>query len=296
MRILAAAAATMVGAALTGALAGCGGFGFFVANAPNPFGSFNRTSNLAYGNDARQRLDVYAPKSADNRPIVVFFYGGSWTMGLKADYGFVGAALAERGYVTVIPDYRLFPQVRFPGFMDDGALALAWVRHHARDFGGDPDRLVLMGHSAGAYIAALLALNDAYLEKAGVPASSVVALVGLSGPYALVPDTDTLRTIFSSPYTPADWQPVRFAGARSPPTLLLHGLDDDIVYYSHSVKLRDALLSHGADVETHFYPKRGHADTIASFALVARFRTPALRQTIDFLHRVTEARVPAFLP
>jgi acetyl esterase/lipase len=290
MRCLSAAATTMAVVAFIGALTGCSGFDFFVANAPNSFGSFKRTLNLAYGNDARQHLDVYAPKNADNRPIVIFFYGGSWTMGRKADYGFVGAALAERGYITVIPDYRLFPQVKFPGFMDDGALAVAWVRQHARDLGGDPDRLVLMGHSAGAHIAALLALDHAYLEKAGVPAHSVVALVGLSGPYALVPDTDTLRTIFSSPYTAADWQPVHFASTQSPPTLLLHGLDDDIVYYSHSVKLRDALISRGVEVETHFYPKCGHADTIASFALVARFRTPALRQTIDFLGRVTEPK------
>ena len=288
MRFLSTVAATILTAALAGALTGCSSLGFFAANAPNPFGSFKRTSNLAYGNDARQRLDVYAPKNADNRPIVIFFYGGTWVMGQKAEYAFVGAALAERGYVTVIPDYRLFPQVRFPGFMDDGALAVAWVRQHGRDFGGDPDRLVLMGHSAGANIAALLALNDAYLERAGVPARSIVGLIGLSGPYALVPDTDTLRTIFSSPYTPDDWQPIHFASAQSPPTLLLQGLNDHVVDYSHAVKLRDALRSHGARVEIHLYPKRGHDDTIASFALLARFRTPALRQTIDFLDQLAK--------
>ena len=271
---------------------GCSGLEFWVANVPASFGSFSRSRDLAYGDNPRQRLDVYTPKNArhrpvHDRPVVVFFYGGSWTMGRKADYAFVGAALAERGYVTVIPDYRLYPEVRFPGFVEDGARAVAWVELHARDFGGDPGRIVLMGHSAGAHTAALLALDDAYLERAGASRSSIVGLIGLSGPYALVPDTDTLHAIFADPYTADAWQPVRFASSTSPPTLLLHGMADRVVYVTHTEKLRDALSSQGARVETHLYPERGHADTIASFTVVARWRTPALEQTIEFLKRIT---------
>ena len=258
-----------------------------MANAPNAFGSFKRTSDLSYGDDARQRLDVYAPRGADHRPIVIFFYGGSWSTGKKSEYAFVGAALAERGYVTVIPDYRVYPEVRFPAFVEDGARAVAWIQRHAGDFGGDPDRLVLMGHSAGAHIAALLALNPAYLAAAGVRPHSIAGLIGLSGPYALDPNTDQLRAIFGAPYIPGDWQPVRFASRAAPPTLLLHGTDDEVVYCAHTKKLRDALLLQGAEVETHLYPRRGHADTIASFSLAARFRTPALRQTVKFLGDVT---------
>jgi acetyl esterase/lipase len=282
--------AAAVGALVLGTLAGCSGLSYFVANAPASFGSFHRSSDLPYGDNARQRLDVYMPKAAGSHPIVVFFYGGSWTMGKKSQYAFIGAALAPRGYVTVIPDYRLYPEVRFPTFLKDSAQAVAWVRQHARQFGGDPDRIVLMGHSAGAHIAAMLALNSRYLESAGVPPRSIVGLVGLSGPYALDPNTDTLRTIFASPYTPADWRPVYFASDRSPPTLLLHGLDDKVVYSSHADKMRDALLSHGVNVETHIYPGRGHADTAASFTVVARFRTPALEQTLAFLGHVTITR------
>jgi len=282
-----AAAVRICAAILTSAIAGCSGFSFFVANAPASFDSFRSLNDLAYGDDTRQRLDVFSPKSADNLPIVIFFYGGSWTTGRKSQYAFVGAALAARGYVTVIPDYRLFPQVRFPQFVDDGARAVAWVQHHAQEFGGDPDRIVLMGHSAGAHLAALLALNGVYLERAGARAHSIVGLVGLSGPYALDPDTDTLHAIFASPYIPDDWQPVHFASAQSPPVLLLHGLNDKVVYAMHTERMRDALLSHGAAVETHLYPGRGHADTIASFTLIARFRTPALEQTVEFLKRVT---------
>lgn len=164
--------------------------------------------------------------------------------------------------------------------------AVAWAQQHAREFGGDPERIVLMGHSAGAHMAAMLALNPHYLTGAGVSPRSIVALVGLSGPYALDPNTDTLRTIFASPYTPDDWQPVHFASDHAPPTLLLHGLDDDVVHSTHAVKLRDALLAHGSSVETHLYPNRGHAATVASFSVVARWRTPALEQTLAFLKRV----------
>lgn len=287
MRDVWGGATRIFAAALAAVLAGCSGFSFFVANAPTAFGSFKRTANLVYGTDARQHLDVYAPKGANDCPVVVFFYGGSWSAGQRSEYAFIGAALAERGYVTAIPDYRLYPQVKFPTFIDDGASAVAWVQKHAREFGGDPGRIVLMGHSAGAQIAALLALDDSYLERAGLAPHAIVGLVGLSGPYALDPNTERLRAIFSSPYTPDDWQPVHFAGNRSPPALLLHGLDDRVVDYRHAEKLRDALKAHGVPAELHLYPGRGHADTIGSFTLIARFRTPALSQTIEFLARVT---------
>lgn len=270
------------------ALAGCSGFSFFVANAPTSLESFNRVDR-SYGSEARQHLDVYSPRHSGSRPMIVFFYGGSWSEGKKSDYAFVGAALATRGYVTVIPDYRIYPEVRFPLFIEDGAQAVAWAQRHAREFGGDPDRIVLMGHSAGAQIAALLALNPAYLSAAGVHRGSIAALIGLSGPYALDPDTDTLHAIFGKPYTLADWQPVQFANGSSPPALLLQGSSDDVVYASHTVKLRDALLGQGDTVETHFYPGRGHADTIASFSVVARFRTPALQQTLAFLDHIPAA-------
>jgi acetyl esterase/lipase len=288
-----AAAAVFIAAACAAALVGCTGFSFFVANAPNAFGSFRRTSDVSYGDDARQKLDVYAPRRRDRRPVVIFFYGGTWSTGKKSDYAFVGAALAERGYVTVIPNYRLYPEIKFPTFVEDGARAVAWVQQHANDFGGDPDRLVLMGHSAGAHIAALLALNPGYLAAAGVRPRSIAGFIGLSGPYALVPDTDTLHDIFGAPYSPSDWQPVHFADRTAPPTLLLHGADDKVVYSTHTEKLRDALISQGVEVETHLYPGRGHPDTIASFTVVARSRTPALKQTLAFLGRITAGVRPS---
>lgn len=276
-------------AALALLAAGCRNGVFLLANAPTFFGSYDRHTDLAYGQAARQRLDVYAPRNARNRPVVIFWYGGSWTHGSKANYRFVGAALAERGFLAVLPDYRLYPAVTFPAFCADGAHAIAWVEAHAQEFGGDPERIVLMGHSAGAHIAAFLAFNRAFVEKAGANPKSIVGLVGLSGPYVLVPDTDVLRATFPAPYTNADWQPIRFVDAQSPPTLLLHGLDDREVDPKQAVELRDALIANHVHVQMQLYPHRRHGDTVAPFALLARRRSPAFEDTVAFIESVTRS-------
>lgn len=266
---------------------GCTSISFLIANAATWTGHYQRSANHAYGPESRQKLDVYAPKDAKDRPVVVFFYGGSWTVGRRGLYRFVGAALAERGIVTVLPDYRLYPQVKFPLFLDDGALAVAWVQKHAQEFGGDPHRIVLMGHSAGGHEAASLAYDRRLLEKAGAHPEWIVGLVGLSGPYALAPDTKILNTIFASPYTEADWQPVRFVTPQSPPTLLVHGTADDVVSIKHAEKLRDVLTANHVRVETQFYPGKGHADTVAGMSVPARGRTPVLDQSVTFIESVT---------
>jgi acetyl esterase/lipase len=266
---------------------GCSTVGFLVANAPTHFGTFNATTGLEYGKDPRQRLDVYAPRNARNCPVVIFFYGGSWQWGDRSNYRFIGTVLAARGILTVIPDYRLYPQVRYPSFVEDGANAVAWAHQHVRAFGGNPDKLVLMGHSAGGQIAAMLAEDDSFLEHAGVSPQAIAGLVGLSGTYVLVPDDAALRAIFSSPYTAQQWQPVSFVSDHSPPTLLVHGSDDTEVYPVEAVEMIDALHRHHIEAQLYLYPGRGHSDTVASFSLAARSRTPALQQTIDFVQKVT---------
>ncbi len=268
---------------------GCTSLSFLIANTATLTGRYDRSTNHSYGPEARQKLDVYSPKDAKDRPVVVFFYGGSWTAGSRGLYRFVGAALAERGIVTVLPDYRLYPQVKFPQFIDDGALAIAWVQAHAREFGGDPQRIVLMGHSAGGHEAAFLAYDRQLLQKAGARPEWIAGLVGLSGPYALAPDTKILNTIFASPYTEAEWQPVRFVTAQSPPTLLVHGTADDVVSIRHAEKLRDVLLANRVRVETQFYPGKSHSDTVAGFSVPARGRTPVLDQSVSFIESVTAA-------
>src|ERR1700679_3446169 len=141
-------------------LAGCERVGFLAVNVPAAFGSYQRHANIAYGPDPQQRLDVYVPESAalEPRPMVLFWHGGRWRYGDKADYRFVGAALAELGYVTVVANYRHYPQIKMPGFMQDAAQAALWAGSHANDYGGDPERLYVMGHSAGAHLAALVTL------------------------------------------------------------------------------------------------------------------------------------------
>jgi acetyl esterase/lipase len=268
-------------------LSGCSTTQFLVANAPTEFDRIDRHANLAYGNDPRQRLDIYAPRQGQDRPVVIFWYGGSWVKGKKSQYRFVGTTLAERGIVAVLPDYRLYPQVTFPAFDEDGARAVAWVEQHVQQFGGDPREIVLMGHSAGGHTAAFLAFNHEFLRKYGADPDSIVGLVGLSGTYVLVPETDTEKATFPPPYTEADWQPIRFVDAHSPPTLLLHGTDDKEVLPQEAIQLRDAMLALHLRVELHLYEHHGHGDTVAPFAPIARWRSPALKDTLAFIESVT---------
>lgn len=273
--------------ALLALLSGCSTTQFLVANAPTEFDRIDRHANLAYGNDPRQRLDIYAPRQAQARPVVIFWYGGSWVRGRKSQYRFVGTTLAERGIVAVLPDYRLYPQVTFPAFDADGARAVAWVEQHVQQFGGDPREIVLMGHSAGGHTAAFLAFNHEFLRKYGADPDSIVGLVGLSGTYVLVPQDPTEKATFPPPYTEADWQPIRFVDAHSPPTLLLHGTDDKEVAPQEAIQLRDAMLALHLRVELHLYEHHGHGDTVAPFAPIARWRSPALKDTLAFIESVT---------
>jgi acetyl esterase/lipase len=268
-------------------MSGCSGAEFFLANTPTDLSGVERRANLAYGTDERQKLDIYLPRMSGQRPIVIFWYGGSWIKGSKADYRFVGTALAKLGYIAVLPDYRLYPQVTFPLFDEDGAQAVAWVEQHAREFGGDANRIVLMGHSAGGHTAAFLAFNHAFLERFGADSNSIVGLIGLSGTYAFVPDSAVLRAAFPAPFTPNDWQPIRFVDSHSPPTLLLHGLADKEVLPQEAIELHDALVGAHVRVMMRLFARRGHGDTVASFALLARWRTPVVDEVAAFLRSVT---------
>lgn len=273
--------------ATTAFASGCSNLMFSIANAPTHFGSYKRTVDLAYSVDHRQRLDVYAPEGAQRRPIVIFWYGGSWVTGSKTNYRFVGAAFAARGFITVIPDYRLYPQIKFPTFVEDGAQAVAWVQQHAHEFGGDPTRIVLMGHSAGAHEAALLALDRRYLQQAGANPAFIVGLIALSGPYELTPNSELLHTIFAEPYQPNDWQPVRYVDAHSPPALLFHGGNDEVVIHEHANRLESAYARAGVPLEKIIYTGRGHAAPMAGFASIAPSRLPTLEKSVQFIERVT---------
>jgi acetyl esterase/lipase len=272
----------------------CGSLSFAVVNLPAHFSPASRTSDIAYGTEPWRRLDVYQPpgvRAGSAAPVIIFCYGGNWTSGSRKDYRFVGSALADKGYVTFVPDYGHYPAERFPAFIEDLAAAVSWIQAHATDFGADPKRIVLMGHSAGAHMAAMLALNSNYLRAAGADPARIVGLIGLSGPYDLAPNTPTLHAIFSAPYSEADWQVTRFASDRAPPSLLIHGGDDKLVWPSNSEHLAAELRQHRVPVQLRIYPGIGHAVVVGALSPVLRFRAPTLTD-VDAFMKSLALRVP----
>lgn len=268
--------------AVASVLGGCQSAGLAFINAASP--ATTRVADIAFGDGPRRRMDLYVPRqqaSGAAVPLVVFWYGGGWVEGSKQDYRFVGAALASRGLVTVIPDYRLYPEVRFPDFLRDAAAAVAQAQREAPRHGADPARTVLGGHSAGAYIAAMLALQPRYLREAGVDPASVVGFFGLAGPYAVVPDTQALKEIFSSRALPAEFQAVAQVSAQAPRALLIHGTSDKVVYVSHSEALAQALRAQGVSVDLRLIPRRRHVDTVLALSRPGAFRIPGLLDAIS---------------
>jgi acetyl esterase/lipase len=257
-----------------------------VLNALAPRDGVTQTRDIAYAENPRRRLDVYAPRpAATPAPVVVFFYGGGWASGSKAMYRFVGAALAARGVLVVIPDYRLYPHVRFPAFMEDGAKAVAWTRANAARFGGDPHRLFLMGHSAGAHIATLLALDTGYLRAVHLsPQRDVCGVIGLAGPYDFLPLHDaTLKAIFGPEAERPRSQPINFVSAQAPSMLLVAGRDDHTVDPGNTLRLAAQLRTAGATAEDRLYPLIGHKTLIVAFSGPLSFLAPVREATLHFI-------------
>lgn len=269
----------------------------------DPLGSFNFlmpkdgasalvAEGVAYGEGPRRKLDVYAPSAAAaaRRPVIVFFYGGSWNGGRRQAYAFAGRALAAQGFVVVIPDYRLVPEVRYPDFLRDGAAAVRWARRNAARFGGDGERIVLVGHSAGAYNAAMLALDPGLL---GADRTAVRGLAGLAGPYDFLPlDDHATIAAFGQWPRPAETQPVAHAAPGAPPALLLRGEADTRVKPRNSRALAAALDKVGVEARVEIYPGVGHVGILTALAIPFRRRAPVLADVARFAHEVTDARAP----
>ena len=267
-------------------LVACSSVAAFNAIVPADPGSVRVTRDIAFGSDPRQRLDVYAPDGATNLPAVLFVYGGSWNSGNRGDYAFVGRAIAARGYVAVVADYRLVPQVLYPDFVVDTGLALRWMRNSVRDYGGDPRRLFVVGHSAGAYNAVMLALNPRIEASSGVRAGDIRGVVGLAGPYDFLP-LDDPSTIAAFGQWPAagETQPVNYARRSAPSMLLLHGEADTTVYPRNSKSLADRLRRAGANVEERYYPGAGHVTLVTSLAVPFRSSAPVLDDIDRFIRQ-----------
>lgn len=262
---------------------------------PGDGGVVRLVDGAAFGSDPRQRLDVWAPKrSGGALPVIVFFYGGSWNSGLKEGYGFAARALAARGFVVVVPDYRLVPQVRWPAFVEDGAAALKWTQANIAAHGGDPARIAVMGHSAGAHIALLLSLD----RRWGV-ADGIKAAVGLAGPYDFLPFMagGAADAALGNAADLNDTQPIHFARADAPPLLLLHGDKDTTVLPRNSQRLANAVTDLGGRAEVRVYPGVTHVGILLALSKPFRGRASALTDASDFLMKtLTPAAAPAAGP
>ncbi len=252
-------------------MSGCSTISLFSTFTPKDSGATRVARDVHYGDDPRQTYDVYAPDNASGFPVIVFFYGGGWNSGSKADYTWFGMALAAMGYVVAVPDYRLTPQVVYPAFLDDGAAAIKHVTQHAATYGGDGTRLALMGHSAGAYNAVMLALDPHYLGVDAAGKSPVLSCIGVSGPYDFLPfDVKESRDTFGAWPRPEETQPIHYIHKTNTHFLLMASRADHTVYLKNSVSLQSKLLAAGTDCRLHVYEGLNHADTAAAFSLPFR--------------------------
>lgn len=287
----------LAGAALLSTLAGCASAPLAVINATAPTQGVAITRSISYTSAPgdRHTLDVYAPrKPRPGAPVVVFFYGGGWDSGKKADYKFVGAALASYGYLAVVPDYRLYPEVRYPAFVQDCAAAVRWTRDHAADYGFDPHRIFLMGHSAGAYNAVMLGTDPRWLGAVGMdPQRDLAGVVGLAGPYDFLPlQSDELKDIFGPEDQRPATQPINHITGREPPFFLAHDLDDKVVYVKNTRNFAAKAHAAGDRVETRYYKGLSHALLMGAVAAPLRFLAPVFHDLTDFIDRTAKTPSP----
>ncbi len=268
------------------ALTGCSATG--ALNALVPSDSYTLRADVAYGPEARQRLDVYLPlERRTPGPVVVFFYGGSWTTGERASYRFVGEALASRGIAVLVADYRLSPQVKYPVFLQDSALAMRWTLDHLGELGADPAQVFVMGHSAGAYNAAMLALDARWLAGVGLKPAQLAGWIGLAGPYDFLPiGNRDVQVAFDWPGTPADSQPMVHASANSPPALLLAARGDTTVNPVRNTEtLARRLQAAGVPVGLQVYDRVSHVTLVAALAKPLRGLAPVLDDIAVFVRQ-----------
>ena len=254
-----------------------------ILNATITHDGYRVERNIAYGSNPRQMLDVYVPDDAKKAPVIVFFYGGSWQFGTKDDYRFLGQALSSKGFITVVADYRLYPEVKFPAFIEDGARAVHYVHDHIAVMGGNPDQLFVGGHSAGAYIAMMVGSDPHYLQKAGGNRAWVKGIIGIAGPYDFLPFTDAdIIDIFSTAAGPAT-QPINHITQPMPPVFLATGDADDTVLPRNSHNLTAKLHAQKSTVVEKTYPDIDHIEIMLSLAQRFRGLTPLLDEIAAFV-------------
>ncbi len=279
------------GGALVAALSLAGCKPADLLNATIPRSGLTIVHDVAYGPAARQKLDFYRPERAGPAPVIVFFYGGSWNSGSKSTYPFVAATLARRGNVVVVPDYRLYPDVRYPVFLQDCARAVAWTAAHLAQLGGDPARLFVMGHSAGAYNAVMLGLDAQLLADAGSSRSTLAGVIGLAGPYDFLPMTGpVVRAVFAPAGDGPETQPINHVDGHAPPMLLLAGAADQTVRPRNTTSLAERLRAAHGSVETAIYPGVGHIGLVIAIAPLFQGKAPVLADIESFVRAASADR------
>ena len=275
----------IAGTLLTSVLGGCSSLIFAGINSLSGDSRLRTTTDVEFDPAHSLSLDVFSPQGASAAPVVVFFYGGYWRSGDRGQYRWVGEALAREGLFAMLPDYRKFPSTGLDGFMADAASAVAWARAHAAEHGGDPDRIVLMGHSAGAHLAALLATDASWLGAHQIKPKDLCGVVGLAGPYDFLPLTGrSLIEIFGTERgEQLRSQPTNFVNGDEPPMLLLHGAADTTVGQHNTANLARKLEAAGVKVSTRIYPEIKHVGML--LALSGRFakEAPVMADSLEFI-------------
>jgi acetyl esterase/lipase len=253
-------------------------------NATIPRGGYSIKHDLAYGTAPRQTLDLYVPDGLTApAPVILFFYGGNWDSGSKAYYLALGQAFASEGIIVAIADYRLYPDIRYPVFLEDSAKAFRFVHDHAASYGGDVGRIFLMGHSAGAYNAVMLASDPSYLHDAGADISQVKGVIGIAGPYNFLPLTSPgLIAMFGGANRP-ETQPINHIDGKRPPMLLAAGSADETVSPRNTITMAARLRNFGSEAQTVIYPGIGHIGIILTLVRPFRFRAPLRADILRFI-------------
>ena len=264
-----------------------------VLNSLVPENGYSLVSALAYGANARQKLDIYLPKAADQstkldptklKKVIIFYYGGNWDSGERANYKFVAQALVSHGYIVVIPDFRVYPEVLFPALMADPVTVAKWVKTHINQYGGDVNKVFLAGHSSGAHMAVMMSINPEYLAEASLKPNDFAGVIGLAGPYDFLPlKSDRLKTIFGNEAQQIKSQPINFVDGKNPPLLLAVGKKDGTVWPRNTVNLAKKIKENNGLVEVVEFENYGHVDMVAKLAKPLRGDGKLLKTITTFI-------------
>jgi len=272
----------LIAAGLAALLPGCSPFS--AVNLLVPRSGYTVHRNLAFGTDPRQRLDIYVPRGLKvSAPVLLFFYGGSWQTGNRTDYLAFGQAFASAGIVTVVADYRLYPAVKYPAFVEDAARALAWLHAHAGEYSGDPGRIFISGHSAGAYNAVMLGAEPKFIKAQGGSLDWIRGVIGIAGPYDFLPMQDPEYVDMFHGRNNLDSMPVSHVNGGRPPMLLVTGEDDTTVYPRNTASMAAKLRVFSSPVREVQYSGTGHVGIILSLVPGFRGMTNLRQDMLEFI-------------